>query len=664
MTAVLHSAGMNRPQPLSSLDREDFLATLAPKVGGLRRLLEALDASRLRLLVTFGSVIARSGMRGEADYAVANAWLRGMTERFQARNPSCLCLAIEWSVWAGIGMGQRLGRLEALAREGISPIAVDAGVEMLRRLVEEPPDAVAMVVTGRMPESPTVSLEQAELPLLRFLEQPRVHVPGVELVTEVELDESSDPYLAEHELGGERLFPAVLGLEAMAQVACALSGEDGPPGFEQVRFERPVVVPAGRKVRLRLLALRQTDGSVDVALRSEETGFQADHFSATCRWAGTEPAEPSLAPVLGRARGPVALDPAADLYGGVLFQQGRFRRLSGYGWVSATECLSEVGPEPAHKPWFGHVLPGRLLLGDPAARDAVVHGIQVCIPHATVLPVGIEQLEAGEIESGAPVSVAAKERSRDGDRLVYDLEVVDSEGRLVERWAGLALKALPRPEPERLWPAPLLGPLLERRAAEDLAEAELAVLVEEGDLGESRRELSNAALRRLLGEPVQTLRRADGKPEVLPFPEHRRNGYQVSTAHAGALTLAVAGEGPVGCDLEPVARRGADVWRQLLGRRFELSREISASGGEDPDRAGTRVWAAAECLRKAGSPLDAPLALASIREDGWVLLRSGSLRISTAVLGLKGSEEPVVFAILLGSGQAAAVGRTGTNPGG
>ena len=61
-------AGVNVPRLLGSLDEAGFLRTLAPKIQGARNVLNAVDADRLRLLVTFGSIIARTGLPGEADY--------------------------------------------------------------------------------------------------------------------------------------------------------------------------------------------------------------------------------------------------------------------------------------------------------------------------------------------------------------------------------------------------------------------------------------------------------------------------------------------------------------------------------------------------------------------------------------------------------------------
>ena len=64
VTAVLHAAGVNKPQRLTSLDHDAVLATLRPKVDGVRNVLAAIEPEHLRLLVTFGSIIGRAGLAG------------------------------------------------------------------------------------------------------------------------------------------------------------------------------------------------------------------------------------------------------------------------------------------------------------------------------------------------------------------------------------------------------------------------------------------------------------------------------------------------------------------------------------------------------------------------------------------------------------------------
>jgi enediyne polyketide synthase len=234
VTAILHGAGINTPCLLAALDEAAFRATVTPKVQGLRNLLRAADPARLRLLVAFGSIIARTGLEGEADYAVANEWMARDVERWGADHAHCRCLTIEWSVWSGIGMGRRLGRIDELMRQGITPITPEEGVRVLKDLLSRETPA-SLVVTGRFGDPPTLRLDRPELPFARFLERPRLHYPGVELIADAELSTRTDPYLSDHIFQGTPLLPAVMGLEAMAQVAAALCGANRPPVFEDVR---------------------------------------------------------------------------------------------------------------------------------------------------------------------------------------------------------------------------------------------------------------------------------------------------------------------------------------------------------------------------------------------------------------------------------------------
>ncbi len=282
ITAVLHGAGTNVPSLIAALDEQAFGRTLAPKVQGVLNVLKAIDTARLKLFVTFSSIIGRIGLVGEADYALANEWLTQITEQFAAEHPQCRCVAVESSVWSGVGMGQRLGRVEALLKEGITPISPDDGVSALCNLIRHRLPVPAVVVTGRFGQPPTMRLEATPLPLLRFIEQPRVHYPGVELVIDVSLSGDTDPYVNDHVYDRQPLFPAVMGLEAMAQTAAALSNGQGLPSFESVEFHRPVVVPPEGGQTIRLAAVLHENGRVEVSLRSAETGFSTDHFRAVC----------------------------------------------------------------------------------------------------------------------------------------------------------------------------------------------------------------------------------------------------------------------------------------------------------------------------------------------------------------------------------------------
>jgi len=276
------------------------------------------------------------------------------------------------------------------------------------------------------------------------------------------------------------------------------------------------------------------------------------------------------------------------------------------------------------------------------------------------------------------VLLHAHERRREGDTFTYDLALLSCDGCVLERWTGLRLRAVEDLKRATAWPAALLSPWLERKAEELIPGAEVCVVVEESNraaVAASRTGIlpvaagilpadttgagspgdrqdaypttplrrSDAAMRQAADSPWPVRRRPDGRPEM--------EGRNVSASHAGRLTLAVAGQGTVGCDIEPVMARPAAAWKDLVGEeRFRLAELISAEAHEDLDTAATRVWTAGECLKKAGAMVGAPLVLDASKPDGWVVLSSGHWSIATCVAPVGDGEgaERMAVAVLTG----------------
>ncbi|WP_150238090.1 type I polyketide synthase [Nocardiopsis quinghaiensis] len=646
VTAVLHGAGRNEPAAVGTLTEPVFRRTLAPKTDGLEAVLGALDPARLRLLVTFGSIIGRAGLRGEAHYSTANDWLTEMTVEYGREHPDTRVLALEWSVWSGAGMGERLGVVEALMRDGITPVSAEEGIAVLHQVLRDPSAGPVLVVSGRTGGMPTLATEERELPLGRFVDRVLVHYPGVELVTETVLSSTDDPYLDDHLLDGDMLFPAVVGMEAMAQVAAAVSGHSGPPVLERGRFLRPVAVRPGDTTTIRVAALVRDGETVEVVVRSEETGYDADHFRAVLSWRSTGPEEerpPTADTVLSLPRVPIDPD---ELYGSVLFQGKRFQRLLSYRRVSARHVVAELSTV-APGDWFGVFLPQERVLADPGVRDAAMHVLQACVPDGTLLPEGVDRivLARPEDQEADCVLLDARERSQDGDSYVYDVDVRDSSGALVERWEGLRLRAVRRSGGAGPWVPALLGPHLERELEQVLGGSRAVVVDPDPSSGpagdtEERRARTELAVSRALNRPVRVRHRPDGRPEA--------EESAVSASHGAGVTLAVAGAERIACDVETVAERPQEEWSGLLGHGLLSVRDLVAEqAGESAHVAATRLWSALECLRKSGGT-GRSLTLEEVRPHGWVVLSSGDARVATWTTTLNANPDPVVFAVLSG----------------
>ncbi|HEX2028077.1 MAG TPA: type I polyketide synthase [Nitriliruptorales bacterium] len=620
VTVVLHGAGINDPAPLTALEPGDFQRALHPKVTGLRNLLAATSASPVRLIVTFSSIIARLGLEGEAHYALANEWMEHELDRHCAARPTCRGLNVEWSVWSGTGMGQRLGVLNALAQRGVSAVPLDEGVAMLERLIGSDETPRTTVVASRFGQPATVHWEpRPRLPLLRFVERILVDYPGVELVVDAEVSPDTDPYLLDHRVGGVPVLPGVLALEAAAQVAVQLTGRNTVAGFENVEFLAPVTVPTTGSARIRIAALQDDADRVQVAIRSSTTDLAVDHARITVRLSA--PADPG-APRLGddALRIPVDVQVGADdLYGSLLFHGPTFRRVLGYPELRARRCTATIAGDDQR--WFAPYLPRHLILGDPAARDAYIHALQACVPHRRVLPVAVERIDLLGAQTTTPLTIRAVERQETDHGFIYDLDVEDARGRTVERWRGLHLRAIEELPPPT-WPSPTVGPFLERaisRSVEAGPRVYCLASPERSGLATVPASVGSAK------GSVAPYRRPDGRPE-LAQPD-----LSISVAHAAGGTLLVIDRRRVGCDVEQVQQRPDGIWRGVLGDRIQLARALVAGGGLTLDEAATAVWAVGEASVKAGRPPDEVLELRG-ESPSALAFRAGPLKVRAWLL--------------------------------
>jgi enediyne polyketide synthase len=259
------------------------------------------------------------------------------------------------------------------------------------------------------------------------------------------------------------LYSTDLVLEAIAQVATALlptlarkedqtlnKGETRGLTFESVKFNRPIVVSADEPLKIQIATLITDFGKFKAVIRYANTGFSIDHFEAIISHSsvGVPDCRPLIPPVpLKEGKNNPQINPDTELYGHLLFHKAKFQRIKGYSHLTATECIAEINIEQKTA-WFSRYLPQSLILGDAGARDAVIHALQACVPHATILPTGIERLTVYSVNLSENQFVSAKERLHQGDTFIYDFEVLDDDGNLLEVWQGLELKVIKHRNPQ------------------------------------------------------------------------------------------------------------------------------------------------------------------------------------------------------------------------
>ena len=629
ITAIVHAAGINNPSPLQDINLSKVKETIAVKVDGLNNILSALDPTALRLVMGFGSIISEIGLLGEADYALANAWLADAIDSWILAHPLCRGLTVSWSVWSGVGMGTRIANLEALRAKGIHPISVEDGVRWFKRLlIGQWPSRI--VITGAFGTPKTFRYMDVTLPLWRFLEEPLVFVPECELVVECRISAQSDPYLNDHCLNGTRLFPAVMVLESMAQAALAVCGETEtttPIEFEDVCFLTAITVP-DKGIRIRIEAIVHNMGAVEVTIFSEESQFQVEHVRGMVK---IRPPKIKRKVVLSPPNiSPLQINPLIDLYDVIAFQGGRFQRVNSYDYATAKFCGAHLSSLVQNRPWFDPCLPQTLVLPDPAARDAVLHGLQVCVPQATILPIRIQSLLIAPEEKTAE-SIRGAEYYSDGKYFNYDIDVISHSGAMYEQWRGVEFQAINIDWHRRL-STNLLAIIIERRLQYALPVNEVRCAVTEG-----QRDRRSGLLHSILGVNA-VWHGGDGRPLV-------KEGA-LTLSHSSNLSLGIIAKESVSCDLAEIHQHANETWKGILGELHNhILIHLIETLGESKDFAGTRLWAARESLVKLGISPAVPMIVVSKVKDDAVLFRCGKAYVLTFPILVNGSESPTMVAV-------------------
>lgn len=658
ITGLLHGAGHNKPRRVEQASAQQALDEIRPKLCGLLHLCEALESQPPKMIVALGSIIGVTGMPGNAWYAFSNQALDAALANFQSRHPDTAVLTLAYSVWAEVGMGARLGSVQRLAQQGISAISSEAGVEQFLALVSGQAPSRQVIVAGRLHGLDTWQPDRSALQRpARFLERVDVFEPGVELVARARLSLSTDTYLRDHYYRGVYLFPTVLGLEAMTQAAFAVAGHDGGDSYriESVQLERPIVVDGGHGTEIELRAWVLPRGSqeeplrVEVGIRTEQSGFRRDHFAAVLVLEALTPSVDAALPQPSEALD--QLDPAIDLYGGLLFQGDVFQRLRTVYDLgrdgSQTRILRHLDGR-----YFGDGVPAALAAGDPSFRDGLLQTAQLS-EQGQYLPVGIAAIEIHDRHAaiGGALHVRNRITSRNADTLECEVTAYDDDGRIVERLIGYRLKRMhldpASPQPED-WRDPsqrdrrLLEAALQRACSALGAQPPqlaFAFAPHLSRMDRARRRLSELPLfldaintvlpvgERALSGELEVHWDESGKP-LLAGLQDRKLGLSLS--HDESHCLAICGPEPQGCDIEPIVARDDEAWRALLGDARMPSMRALIAAGDSRDVAGTRLWCALETARKALGA--GPIRLEPGARDGDAVSWSASIGDASAML--------------------------------
>ncbi|WP_139492062.1 non-ribosomal peptide synthetase [Brevibacillus dissolubilis] len=155
LNAIIHSAGVIRDNYLHKKTLSEVQDVLAPKVQGLVNLDEASQEIALDFFVLFSSIAGTMGSPGQADYAMANAFMDAYAAYRNSLIPTLyrhgLTLSINWPLWKNGGMhvDPETEKL-TLQSTGVVSMETETGVQALYKALASGKHKI-LVMEGVLP---------------------------------------------------------------------------------------------------------------------------------------------------------------------------------------------------------------------------------------------------------------------------------------------------------------------------------------------------------------------------------------------------------------------------------------------------------------------------------------------------------------------------------
>jgi NAD(P)-dependent dehydrogenase (short-subunit alcohol dehydrogenase family) len=427
---VIHGAGTLSDRRIEKKSLQDFETVYAPKVYGLRNLLEIAPARQLDFLILFSSVVGFFGNIGQADYAMANEVLNKAAYQIKRDNPTCHVVSIDWGPWDSGMVTPELKR--RFAERDMTVIPSEAGAEMLVKEIltqHSVDDQPVQIVVGQLPTRPASDISGE---LQKF-----------EIRRHLTLDDN--PFLLDHQIGLYPVLPATCAASWIASVCEQLF-----PGFtfyqlEDFKVLKGIVFDKNLAAE-HVLELTEIEKVPDERVKfaasiwsRNKNGRPLYHYSlnvsllrdlpkASIHIIERLPAAESAGGILGKA-----------LYGdGTLFHGPSFQGVQRVDSIGEDRVVLEVLLQPIPPDRQGQF---PLQTYNPFAYDAIVQSLLIWAQRyyqAPCLPSHLARLEQFKaIPFGALSLVDMKIVSHNQTSVVADIIVTDVHGEIFAKFTGL-----------------------------------------------------------------------------------------------------------------------------------------------------------------------------------------------------------------------------------
>lgn len=143
LRGIVHCAADTVDGTLLHQTQAGFNAVFGPKVTGAWNLASASRGLSLDFLALFSSIGALLGLPGLANYVAANTTVDALAQWLRASGVPATSIA--WGHWHDVGLAARAGRRESFEHRGLVPMAPEAGIAALSRVLTMDTSHLAIV---------------------------------------------------------------------------------------------------------------------------------------------------------------------------------------------------------------------------------------------------------------------------------------------------------------------------------------------------------------------------------------------------------------------------------------------------------------------------------------------------------------------------------------
>ncbi len=370
---ILHGAGALADKFIEDKMESDFDLVYGVKVGGLKNLLEIIPPQQLDYLILFSSVAGFYGNAGQTDYSLSNEILNKLAHYFNQTLPGCQVLSIGWGPWDGGMVTPQLRRI--LVRKNIPLISLEEGTRALVGLIGEFQERPQHVIGNPLP-IPGRSLD----PTLRQYRISR------------KLRLESNPFLADHVIGGNAVLPTVCAVAWFINSCESLYPEYHFFSISDYRVFKGIVFERESPEEY-LLELEELEKSAEVMVITGKISSESPagkiryHYQAQIEMRKTLPERPEMNEFNINSEKPIA---GKSLYNSkILFHGPRFQGIQQVLNISdtgmTTECLlpdisaEDMGQFPANRfnPFLADVHLQSLLIWANAQTGSIGLPLQI-----------------------------------------------------------------------------------------------------------------------------------------------------------------------------------------------------------------------------------------------------------------------------------------------